>query len=94
MIDRYYNIVTPCFDSLAIRHCSEHKNTSSHYQLASGFEGKHKLIFFEFQKKKLTENILTSNPIKTILCRFTQLRKKLIFFLIGTSIYLIIYFLL
>ena len=43
LLDNIYNkIVTPCFDSLAIRHRSYNKNTSSHYWYALGFKGKHK----------------------------------------------------
>ena len=35
----YYNIVTSCFDSLATRHSSKHKNTSSQHWDAPGFNG-------------------------------------------------------
>ena len=34
-------LVTLCFDSLAIRHRSKHKNNSSHYRCAPGFNGQH-----------------------------------------------------
>ena len=39
IIKIYYNIVTSCFDSLATRHSSKHKNTSSQHWDAPGFNG-------------------------------------------------------
>ena len=32
-------LLKSCFYSLAIRHCSLHKNTSTHYRYATGFKG-------------------------------------------------------